>query len=156
MRLQNFSAAEFRAELKRLNLGQSAFATAAEVPLRTVQSWALGERSIPRTARSLIEKVERMPTKDKIVAAAQTLPKKKLEALVEVVRAMADQNKKIADQDKKITVLKEEAEELRAEVLKLNVAVERLQRTCVFQANKIAINEQDLQRRAASVVPFNG
>jgi hypothetical protein len=148
LKSQNISAAEFRAELKRLDLGQSAFAAIVEVPLRTVQSWALGERSIPRTARALIEKVERMPLKDRIVAIAQTLPEKKLKALVHVMQVMGDQAKEIS-------ALREETEELRANVSKLNAAVERLQETCVFQANKITTYEKDVRRRAASVVPFN-
>jgi Mg2+ and Co2+ transporter CorA len=148
MKPQHISAAEFRAELKRLNLGQSSFAAIVEVPLRTVQSWALGERSIPRTAGALIEKVERMPLKDRFVAIALTLSEKKLKALVDVAQVMGDQAKEIR-------ALREETDELRANVSKLNVAIERLQETCVFQANKITTYAQDLKRRATSVVPFN-
>lgn len=148
MKSPNMSANEFRVELKRLELNQSSFAVAAEVPLRTVQSWALGERRIPLTARMIIEKVERMSTKDKIIAIAQTLPEKKLKVLRDVVKA-------VSNQAKEMNTLRDEVQELRGTVSKNEAELHRLRETCVFQANKLATYAREFERRVASVVAFN-
>ena len=148
MKSQTMSAAEFRAELKRLKLNQSSFAAVAKVPLRTVQSWALGERSIPRTARALIEIVERMSPKDLIIAITAILPEEKLKDYHDIVRITSNYAKATK-------ALREEVLELKDEVSKLQGTVNRLQATCVFQANKLAAYGQDLQRRVLLVEPFN-
>jgi DNA-binding transcriptional regulator YiaG len=144
----SINADKFRAELKRLGVGQSAFAAAAEMPLRTVQSWALGERSIPPTAGALIEKVERSMKKDKFALILDKLPEKKLEVLLEVARNFAGQNKKIK-------LLEERTGELCADVSKLRSEIERLNGLCDFQGKKIDAYAKDNKRRAESVVPFN-
>lgn len=148
MKSRSMSATEFKIELKRLDFGQSAFAKAADVPLRTVQSWATGERNIPRTASALIEKVERMSNNEKLAAKVVALPTEKRKAAVKLIELMSDLSKELRR-------LKEQNEQRISELTKVKADIDRLNKTCVFQAEKITAYEQDLRRRASAVVPFN-
>ncbi|MBV9783604.1 MAG: hypothetical protein JO264_07260 [Acidisphaera sp.] len=149
------SAVEFRAEIKRLRLNQSSFAAATGTPLRTVQSWALGERSIPRTVRALIEKVEQMGTQDMLMAIAATLPKHKVKLLVKIATTIGALETTIRALEKRVKGREAGMQEMRAELAAMKTQLQRVQETCVFQANKLTAYEQDLRRRAAAVVPFN-
>ncbi len=155
MKLQSMSSTEFRAELKRLSLNQSTFAALAEVPLRTVQSWALGERKIPSTSRALIEKVERMSTKAQIIGITRTLPAEKLEIFAPIVELVSRKAKEVSALRDEVNALKDEVRGLSGSYSKVQTELIRLRDTCAFQANKITIYERDLQKRAANVVPFN-
>jgi septal ring factor EnvC (AmiA/AmiB activator) len=156
MKPKIMTADEFRSELKRLKLGQSAFAEAAEIPLRTVQSWAIGERKIPATARAVIEKVEQLPLSHKIAAMVLTHPDKETrKAISDLIRLMADQNKKTKELAAEIKKLTAETNELKSSQSMLEAKLRDVRQTCVFQAQKIEAYARDDQLRAANVRPFN-
>lgn len=142
------NATEFRATLKRLGLNQSSFAATAKIPLRTVQSWALGERRIPSTVRTLIEKIERMPTKDRLVAVLETLPYEALESVHDLAKMMVNHTKVVK-------ALRDEVDDQRSKISKMDVDLNNIKETCSFLATKVRIYEQDIKRRAESVIPFN-
>jgi DNA-binding transcriptional regulator YiaG len=62
---------EFRAALARLQLTQTALAKRWGINLRTIQSWATGERPIPATVTMLLrlETMETPPRASEIEAA---------------------------------------------------------------------------------------
>lgn len=144
----DMTAAKFRAELKRIGFSQSAFAEAVEVPLRTVQSWALDERRIPNKIEELLLKAERLPIKKKIVAQAMALPPAKLKVFAEVVKMVGDHDKLTKSQ-------KIEIGNLRHEVLKLVGEIGELRELVVHQGRKIEVYANEARRRADEVKPFN-
>lgn len=152
MKPQAMTALEFRAELKRLQMSQSGFAAIAKIPLRTVQSWALGERAIPQTTRAVIKSVERMPIENRligqIVPLVEKLKGKKLEAIATLVETMASASRKTA-------ALEEQVNELKTELAALQGKVAQLNDTCVFQATKLKLYVQEKERDAAKAVSFN-
>jgi hypothetical protein len=152
MKSQTMSAAEFRAELKRLGATQSGFAEMTKIPLRTVQSWALGERKIPKTTRALIENIELLPKKD--ILKAEMLSKIPMMSASQQV-AFLKLTTFLADQQKMKKKRQGEIQELRDSVSKLENEVRNLRDTCVFQATKIRTYAGDLERRVDGIEPFN-
>lgn len=57
-RIWTAAAAPFQVFLAALGLGQSDLARRYQIPLRTVQHWALGERSCPIYTRLMIARLE--------------------------------------------------------------------------------------------------
>ena len=148
MQSQSMTATEFRDELRRLKLSQTAFAERAGTPLRTVQSWANGERAIPNTVSSIISKIESADMVKQIASVLETKSVKAVEAVANVVFAFGKEAKKLAD-------LEASHRELLSEFKKLRADFDALNETCVFQAKKITAYAKDDERRANGVKPFN-
>ena len=172
MQDRKMTADEFKAELRRIKLTQTAFATLSQTPLRTVQSWANGERAIPTTVKAVIEKVEADEIRAHIAAMLETKSQGSLVALSKVVTVFAKDSKRLKQLEERHQKLSAEIKQLRplddmyrglsaefknvsAEFRALKIRFERLNETCVFQAEKITAYVKDAERRAGQAKPFN-
>ncbi|TLU71272.1 helix-turn-helix domain-containing protein [Lichenicoccus roseus] len=163
----------FRAELKRLEIGQSAFAALTGTPLRTVQSWALGERALPRNIKSLFAKVEAMPRKEQLLAGLKedvkrlTVPQQ--EGLLKLALQFKKDHEKEQAQDNKILEQHKQIGELRKQVGTLSGQIDEVttkmaevekhsnhvNRVCATQSVQLENFRVELARRVANATVFN-
>jgi len=154
-------AAVFRAELKRLGVSQSAFARAADVPLRTVQSWAIGERKIPSTIGVLIENVEKLPLKEQFALMINDIPEGKLEIFLDICKMIRNLSKKIKNLEEQNAILTSnfanlsDLANLRSDFAHLRSEFNELAENNKKLGAKVLAYANESERRARSVIPFN-
>jgi DNA-binding transcriptional regulator YiaG len=160
MKQSGMSADEFRGELKRLKLNQSSFAAASGKPLRTIQSWALGERSVPSEARLLIDKVENLPPKVLLSALTKVMGEDELKAMLNIVTIFRDSEKTITklknDVQQQGETLTAKIKDQEAAISAMKEQVERQSKINAWQAEKITALTMDMQKLSPKPEPFNG
>lgn len=151
MKKPGMSADGFRAELKRLELGQSAFAAVSGMSLRAVQSWALGERKIPQTIYALIEKVEGMSTKDKLTSLIEILPEKDAEAIVRIAEIFKKDEAAMVSLTAEVKALRKSDEEKQIRLEYQDKMFLRLSRRHELLSQEVDV----LKKTRTPAVPFN-